>query len=171
MSKKSPEVAIIVPAYNEEASIGQTIEDYKNFFPEAVFVVVDNNSTDRTSEVAQRYLNPLTDFLLHETKQGKGAAVKSALSRVSSQIYIMTDADLTYPACDARKLFDTITEVRCDMVVGDRVSDGVYAKQNVRFGHSAGNKLLSWSFQSLLEKDSQTFYPDCELCQSLLLIT
>lgn len=139
----SVKTCIVIPAYNEEAAIARTVGDYKAAFPNAVLVVIDNNSSDATSHMARTVLNPGRDFLLTERRQGKGAAVKTGLSRVSADIYIMTDGDNTYPAEDAARLHQILLEERCDMVVGDRLSAGAYSAQNDRRGHSAGNRFLS----------------------------
>jgi hypothetical protein len=137
-------ICILIPAYDEAATIRETIDDYRRVFPSAVFVVIDNNSTDATSEVARGALNLKRDYLLSEEKQGKGSAVKAGLSRVSADVYIMTDGDNTYPADDAAQLVDTLVKSRCDMAVGDRFSGGSYAAQNDRLGHSIGNRFLTW---------------------------
>ena len=136
-------VCIVIPAYNEEAVIGATVREYQAVFPEAIIVVVDNNSKDRTSEIAKTQLRCGKDLLLFESQQGKGYAVKRGLSRIEADVYIMTDGDLTYPAEDARALYERILSQRADMIVGDRRASGGYDKQNTRRGHSIGNKLLT----------------------------
>ena len=136
-------ICIVIPAYNEAHAIAHTVKDYKQAFPDAVVVVIDNNSSDRTGDIAAQALDPTRDLLLVERRQGKGAAVKAGLSRVDADIYIMTDGDGTYPATDARNLMGILMRDRCDMVVGDRVSGGTYEKQNTRAGHSFGNRLLT----------------------------
>ena len=136
-------LCIVIPAYNEEIAIGQTIVDYKEVFPDAVIVVVDNNSSDRTGERALAELDLSRDLLIVERRQGKGAAVKAGLSRVCADVYIMTDGDNTYTAADAKRLYDILLDQRCDMVVGDRVTGGTYALQNTRRGHSRGNRILT----------------------------
>jgi glycosyltransferase involved in cell wall biosynthesis len=137
------QICIVIPAYNEQHAIADTIREYKRKFPEARIVVVDNNSTDRTKAAARAALDPQTDLVLFERRQGKGYAVKTGLSRLLADIYIITDADTTYLAEDARRLLDKLLELRADMVVGDRVSRGAYDKQNARSGHAWGNRLLS----------------------------
>jgi glycosyltransferase involved in cell wall biosynthesis len=136
-------VCVVIPAYNEETTIAGTIKDYKRHFPEAVFVVIDNNSKDRTSEVAAAELDKNRDYLLFEQRQGKGVAVKTGLSRVSADVYVLTDGDETYPATEAARLLQLLLKTRSDMVVGDRVSGGDYDKQNDRIGHGAGNRVLT----------------------------
>lgn len=138
-----------MPAYNEEAAIAESITEYRQAFPEARIVVIDNNSKDRTAERARAVLDPARDLLLFEPCQGKGFAVKRGFSRVEADIYVMTDGDATYPASDARRLVDEMLASRADMVVGDRVSGGAYAAQNVRAGHSWGNGLLTFVISGL----------------------
>jgi glycosyltransferase involved in cell wall biosynthesis len=133
----------VIPAFNEEHAIGLTVAEYKKSFPDATIVVIDNNSVDKTGEVARQALDPTTDHLLVERRQGKGSAVEAGLSRIAADIYIMTDGDGTYPAEDAKRLVTLLLDHRCDMVVGDRVSGGTYQKQNKRAGHSFGNRILT----------------------------
>lgn len=137
------DVVIVIPAYNEAAAIGDTIRDYQSVFPESRIVVVDNNSKDQTSEMASALLRPSRDLLLFEPQKGKGFAIKRGLSRLQGDIYIMTDGDMTYPASELRRLYELMVKDRGDMIVGDRHSDGAYAKQNIRFGHTIGNRLLT----------------------------
>lgn len=141
--------AIIIPAYNEGTAIGQTIETYQEAFPEARIVVVDNNSTDATSEVASARLRRGQDLLLFEPRQGKGFAVKRGLSRLQADIFIMTDGDMTYPAADVRRLYERMLQTRNDMIIGDRQAGGTYAQQNTRFGHGVGNAMLTFVISKL----------------------
>jgi glycosyltransferase involved in cell wall biosynthesis len=137
------QICIVIPAFNEERPIAGTIREYKEAFPEARMVVVDNNSTDGTRAVARGMLDAQKDVLLFERRQGKGYAVKTGLSRLVADVYVITDGDATYPAEDARRLLEKLLELRADMLVGDRVSGGTYDKQNVRSGHGWGNRLLT----------------------------
>jgi glycosyltransferase involved in cell wall biosynthesis len=137
------DLSIIIPAFNESQTIAKTIADYQATFPDARIVVIDNNSTDDTGRIAQGMLRDGKDLLLTELRQGKGAAVKSGLGRVSSDVYIMVDGDGTYLARDAARLLEVLKDKRCDMVVGDRVSRGTYASQNIRPGHDLGNRFLT----------------------------
>lgn len=146
------DVAIVIPAYNEAVAIAETIRDYKTHFPGARIIVVDNNSTDATFDQAAAATDPSRDFVLREPRQGKGYAVKRGISRSTANVFIITDGDLTYPASDARRLFDLMCDERMDMVVGDRVSGGQYAKQNKRAGHSLGDRLLTWTISTLCNR-------------------
>ncbi|MDQ0316187.1 glycosyltransferase family 2 protein [Amorphus orientalis] len=145
-------ICIVIPAYNEEHAIADTIADYGAHFPDAVMVVVDNNSKDRTYEIVEEEFRGTRHLLLREGEQGKGRAVKKALSRIVADVFIMIDADHTYPATDARRLCDELIRERCDMVVGDRVSDGAYDKQNTRSFHGFGNRVLTQLISFLSNK-------------------
>jgi glycosyltransferase involved in cell wall biosynthesis len=136
-------LVVVIPAYNEEVSISQTMRDYQGVFPEASILVVDNNSRDGTQKAAASSLRPKKDLLLFEGRQGKGYAVKKGLSRLEADVFIMTDGDMTYPAKDARALYDLMLSSRVDMIVGDRRAAGVYDAQNSRFGHNLGNRMLT----------------------------
>ncbi len=148
-------VGIIIPAYNEAAAIASTVREYKEVFPHARVAVVNNNSTDTTADEARKALNPETDLLLFERRQGKGYAVKTGLSRLDADVYVITDGDATYPAEEAKRLLDILVAGRHDMTVGDRVSNGAYAAQNTRAGHNLGNKLLT-AVISLLAQEHYT---------------
>lgn len=139
-----PKVSIILPAYNEELTIKNTINEYKLIFPNDQIIVVDNNSIDSTKKEALSVLNQQIDFFLQEKNQGKGNAFRNAISRVKSDIYILVDSDSTYPAYEAKRLLEIMINERCDMVVGDRMSKDSYEKLNYkRFGHTIGNKFMS----------------------------
>nr|VFK63739.1 MAG: Glycosyltransferase involved in cell wall bisynthesis [Candidatus Kentron sp. UNK]VFK70934.1 MAG: Glycosyltransferase involved in cell wall bisynthesis [Candidatus Kentron sp. UNK] len=142
-------ICIVIPAYNEEKAVGETVREYRDAFPEARIVVIDNNSNDGTAEEARAMLNPQRDLLLTEKRQGKGFAVKSGLSRLEADIYVMIDGDATYPTDDARRLVDEMLDTRVDMVVGDRISGGTYTAQNTRPGHGWGNSMLTYIISNL----------------------
>ena len=96
--------AILIPCYNEEATIGKVISDFKKVLPNADIYVYNNNSTDRTVEIA------LSNgaIVKHEYKQGKGNVVKSMFRDIDADIYVMVDGDDTYPANEVNKLIDSI---------------------------------------------------------------
>jgi glycosyltransferase involved in cell wall biosynthesis len=142
-------LCVVIPAYNESNSIAGTIRDYKEAFPCATVIVIDNNSTDGTGCIAQRALEKGQDILLTERRQGKGAAVKTGLSRVAADVYILVDGDGTYLASEALRLLHLLEMQRCDMVVGDRISNGTYSKQNTRAGHNVGNRFLTFVISML----------------------
>ncbi len=139
-----PYVAIILPAYNEAATVAATMRSFHAVLPQAELIVVNNNSQDDTAEIAQRTLRELgaSGRVLNESRQGKGNAVRRAFLEVDADIYVMADADLTYPAERVHDLIRPITEGVADMVVGDRHSGGHYAAENKRALHGFGNQLV-----------------------------
>ncbi len=141
-------IAIVIPAYNEETSIAETIRDYKKHFSFARIIVVDNASTDATYENALSELDSAQDLLLREPVRGKGNAMRAAVSRIDADVFVFTDADLTYPSSEAIKLLAVLLDERVDMVVGDRVSSGAYEAQNRRRFHGVGNAVMSWIVSS-----------------------
>ena len=141
-------IAVILPAYNEEQTISDTIRAFHEALPEAHIYVVNNNSCDKTAILAADTLHELhcKGDVIEETRQGKGNAVRRAFIDIDADIYVLADADSTYPAHRARELIVPIVEKRADMVVGDRLSGGRYARENERTFHSFGN----WMVQSLV---------------------
>lgn len=139
------DIAIIIPAYNEELTIADTIKGFFRQIPEARIVVVDNNSKDRTSEIARAVFRELQcrGTLLFEKRQGKGMAVRKAFSEIDASWYIMVDADTTYPPDAVHDLLRIAVENGYDMVVGDRHSGGAYKEQNKRRFHNFGNNLIT----------------------------
>ncbi|MFC1595782.1 glycosyltransferase family 2 protein [Candidatus Margulisiibacteriota bacterium] len=139
------QIAIIIPAYNEELTISKTIEDFFKQLPEAAFYVINNNSTDRTKEIAQKTFNSLkckTYVILDEPQKGKSFAIKKAFAEIEADVYVMVDADQTYPAADINLLLEPVLSQQADMTVGDRLSQQKYQKQNKRAFHVFGNTLV-----------------------------
>lgn len=137
-------VAVILPAYNEELTVAGTIRAFHAQLPQASIVVVNNNSSDRTREIAEQTLRELGAFgtVLDESRPGKGNAVRRAFLQTDADIYVLTDADQTYPAERVHDLMRPVLENRADMVVGDRHSGGHYARENTRLLHGFGNSLV-----------------------------
>ncbi len=137
-------VAIILPAYNEELTIAGTIKAFYKALPSARIVVIDNNSNDKTRAIAEETLRSLqaTGEVLTEARQGKGNAVRRAFMDIDADIYVMADADLTYPAERIGDLIRPVALQRADMVVGDRLSAGHYRNENKRLFHDFGNELV-----------------------------
>jgi glycosyltransferase involved in cell wall biosynthesis len=132
----SVKVAVLIPCYNEEVSIGKTINDFRAVLPDAVIYVYDNNSTDRTITVARA----AGAVVRQERIQGKGNVVRRMLADVDADCYVMVDGDATYDAQAAPLLIRELLEGNLDMVVGARraKADAAY-----RPGHQFGNKLLT----------------------------
>ena len=156
MTASKVRIAIVIPAYNEEGTLAETIRGFSNALPEAQVWVVDNCSTDRTGEIAYGTLKELgcEGGVIDEPRKGKGNAVRRAFRDVDADIYLLTDADMTYPAEQARELLAPIVDRSADMVVGDRHSGGNYAAENKRalngFGNTLVRRLVNILFRSEL---------------------
>lgn len=133
-------VAILIPCYNEEATIAAVIEDFHKVLPRAVIYVYDNNCTDRTAEIASQY-----EYCIVRKchVQGKGATVKKMFHDIDADVYLMVDGDMTYPAVSARKLVGGVGLKNYDMVLGDRLSSNYYTT-NKRPFHNLGNWLVKF---------------------------
>lgn len=150
-------VAVLIPCYNEELTIGKVIDDFKKELPEANIYVYDNNSRDKTGEIAKEH----GAIVIKEYRQGKGNVVRTMFRDIDADIYIMIDGDDTYPAEAARKLMEPIIKNEADMVIGDRLSNGTYAKENKRAFHNLGNNLVQGLIGLLFKneiKDIMTGY-------------
>lgn len=148
-------IAIILPAYNEELTIVDTMKDFFSVCPEAEIYVIDNASQDRTNELARTAYQQLgcKGRLLEESRKGKAAAVRKAFMEIDADIYVMVDADMTYPASDLPSLLAPVQDGRADIVCGNRHSSGVYKRENKRPLHDFGNNLVR-SLINLLFKGS-----------------
>ncbi len=147
--------AVVIPAYNEKLTIRDALVDCHSVFPDAQLVVVDNNSTDGTGDLARSTLAALgcDGVVFMEKQQGKANAVRKAFHAIDADIYIMLDADLTYPAKEVKKLIEPILKGSADMVVGDRISGGHYERENKRLFHNFGNQLIAFLLNLLFHAD------------------
>ncbi|MDB5487013.1 MAG: glycosyl transferase [Reyranella sp.] len=132
----NPRIAVLLPCYNEEAAIAQTVAGFKAALPGATIYVYDNNSSDRTVEVAGR----AGAVVRTERMQGKGNVVRRMFADVDADIYVMADGDATYDAASAPALIARVLDEQLDMVVGARVTQ---ADAAYRRGHKFGNALLT----------------------------
>lgn len=139
-----PRIAVVLPAYNEESTLGATIQAFRAALPEAEIWVIDNNSTDATRAVAVDTLREAGGVggVIHEPRKGKGNAVRRAFMDIDADAYVLADADLTYPADQASLLLDPVLAGAVDMAVGDRHSAGNYAAENKRVLNGLGNRLV-----------------------------
>lgn len=113
------EIAILVPCFNEELTIGKVIADFRCHLPTATVYVFDNNSSDRTAEIARS----AGAVVIREPRQGKGFVVQSMFRLVDADLYVMVDGDDTYPAAAVTTLIAPILRQEADMVVGSRLHD------------------------------------------------
>ncbi len=132
-------IAVLLPCYNEEAAIGQTVRDFRAALPDATVYVYDNNSRDRTREVAAA----AGAIVRSERRQGKGAVVRRMFADIEADVYIMADGDATYEAAAAPRLVSLLLDEQLDMVVGTRVTPAEVAAAAYRRGHQFGNALLT----------------------------
>ena len=131
-------VAVLVPCYNEAITIAKVVDDFKQALPGAAIYVYDNNSSDGTADIAREH----GAIVRRETRQGKGRVVRQMVREIDAEYYIMVDGDDTYPAESAPALIEPLMKGEADMVVGDRLSNGSYGKENDRAFHGLGNNLV-----------------------------
>ncbi len=141
-------VAVLIPCYNEEKTIYKVVQDFKTSLPDAVIYVYDNNSNDRSEELATK----AGAVVHHEYKQGKGNVVRRMFRDIDAEVYILVDADDTYPAECARAMVEAVQKRHVDMVVGDRLSS-TYFDENKRMFHGFGNLIVRKSINSLFKSD------------------
>lgn len=130
-------IAVLIPCYNEEATIGRVVADFRNALPDAHIFVYDNNSTDRTAECALR----AGAQVRNERRQGKGHVVRRMFADIESDIYVLVDGDSTYCAASAPAMVSQLVNDHLDMVVGLRVHQD---KSAYRRGHLTGNQALTY---------------------------
>ena len=149
-------IAVLIPCYNEEKTIEKVVKDAKAALPEAVVYVYDNNSKDRTVELAKA----AGAVIRHEYMQGKGNVIRRMFREIDAQCYIMVDGDDTYPMEYAAEMADMVLNKNADMVVGDRLST-TYFTENKRPFHNFGNSIVRGSINTLFKseiKDIMTGY-------------
>ena len=129
-------VAVLLPCFNEEGAIGQTVRAFRAALPDARIYVYDNNSRDGTVQEARE----AGAIVRRERMQGKGRVVRRMFADVEADIYVMADGDATYDAAAAPQLVQLLVNEQLDMVVGARKSE---VEAAYRRGHQLGNRLLT----------------------------
>jgi glycosyltransferase involved in cell wall biosynthesis len=129
-------IAVLVPCFNEEAAIAEVVAGFRAALPEAAIYIYDNNSTDRTAELA----GAAGAIVRREPHQGKGNVVRRMFADVDADVFVLVDGDATYDAASARALVGRLIEDRLDMVVAARIDREEAA---FRAGHRLGNRLFS----------------------------
>ena len=138
-------LAILLPCYQEEATIGDTVAAFARARPDAAIYVYDNNSTDRTVERARA----AGAVVRHETRQGKGNVVRRMFADIEADVYVMSDGDTTYDASRVGDLIDLVVHQKFDMVVGARVpQDATTHRAGHTFGNALFNQIADWLFGS-----------------------
>ena len=143
-------IAVLIPAYNEELTIGKVIDDFKKYLDgkDYQIYVYNNNSTDRTVQTAKEH----GAVVRNEYKQGKGAVIRRMFREVDADCYLMVDGDDTYDVSQCMEMVNLVTEKNADMVIGDRLSGGYYT-ENKRHFHNAGNSFVKWSINKIFHAD------------------
>lgn len=136
-------IAVLLPCYNEEVTIGKVVRDFKAALPDATVYVYDNNSTDRTAEIAAAE----GAIVRREPRQGKGNVIRAMFEDIDADVYVMADGDDTYPADAAPAMVAKVLD-GYDMVIGDRLSS-TYFQENKRPFHNFGNRLVRGSINGL----------------------
>ncbi len=135
-----PRIAVLIPCYNEEVTIEKVVRDFLRELPDATVYVYDNNSKDRTYEIASS-IDPERVVVRREPRQGKGNVIRSMFRQINADCYVMVDGDDTYPAEHAQELVDAVLVDGYDMVIGDRLSTS-YFTENKRPFHNLGNVMV-----------------------------
>ena len=149
-------IAVLIPCYNEEKTVEKVILDTRKVLPDAVIYVYNNNSSDRTAELAAK----AGAVVRNEYMQGKGNVIRRMFREVDAQCYIMVDGDDTYPMEAAPEMVQKVLQHNADMVVGDRLSS-TYFTENKRPFHNFGNSLVRGSINRLFHcnvRDIMTGY-------------
>ncbi|MBC2003855.1 glycosyltransferase [Listeria booriae] len=157
MQNINEKVAVLLPCYNEEQTIGKVIDDFKRELPEATIYVYDNNSKDKTSEIARAH----GAVVKKEMRQGKGNVVRSMFADIEADYYLMVDGDDTYPAEYCHPILEALRKKEANMVIGDRLSNGTYTEENKRNFHDFGNALVRNTINGIFKsrlKDIMTGY-------------
>lgn len=142
------DIAVLIPCYNEEKTIGKVVSDFKRELPEATIYVYDNNSTDKSAEISRS----AGAVVRQEFLQGKGNVIRRMFREIDAHVYVMVDADDTYPAETSKEMVDLVRNRQADMVVGDRLSS-TYFVQNKRPFHNLGNSFVRGSINFLFESN------------------
>jgi glycosyltransferase involved in cell wall biosynthesis len=136
MTAASPRIAVLVPCYNEEAAVAAVVKDFRQALPAAQIYVYDNNSKDRTADVAREAGAEVRS----ERRQGKGHVVRRMFADIDADVYVLVDGDATYDAPSAPRMIEKLLAEHLDMVVGLRVDQEQAA---YRRGHRTGNWMLT----------------------------
>jgi glycosyltransferase involved in cell wall biosynthesis len=141
------EVAVVIPCYNEEVTVGKVVNDFRAALPDAKIYVIDNNSTDKTAEKARA----AGAIVIKECRQGKGFVVQSAFSDIMADIYVMVDGDDTYDVSDVHKLMLPVINGEADITTSARLMD--HHPEAFRRLHYFGNRLITGAINSVFGSD------------------
>jgi len=145
---ENKKIAVLIPCYNEELTIFKVVKDFKKELPNANIYVYNNNSSDKSVELAKK----AGAIVKNEIRQGKGNVVRSMFRDIDADCYLMVDADDTYSSKDAKKMCNLILNDNYDMVIGDRLSS-TYFKENKRLFHNTGNRIVRFLINKLFKSN------------------
>ncbi len=140
-------IAVLIPCLNEEVTIGKVVSDAKQALPEATIFVFDNNSTDRTAEIAKE----AGAVVIPEPRPGKGHVVASMFRLIDAEYYVMVDGDDTYCIKEVQKLLDPLMQNQADMCVATRLEE--YSQTSFRPLHVFGNELVKKLVNQIFQSD------------------
>jgi glycosyltransferase involved in cell wall biosynthesis len=131
-------VSFLIPAYNEQATIGEVLARIARLELDSQVIVVDDGSSDATAEIAEA----AGATVLRQPNRGKGAAIRAAIPLVEGEIAVIQDADMEYDPAEVPALIAPIVEHAADVVFGSRLAGG-RAQRAYLFWHLVGNRFLS----------------------------
>jgi len=137
------DIAVLIPAYNEAATIGDVVRSFRVALPNSRIYVYDNNSWDNTAKLARE----AGAIVRREPLQGKGHVVRRMFTDIEADVYVMVDGDATYDAASAPRLVSRLIETQADMVVGARITEEK-AAYRAELNH-LGNRFFRWLAQRL----------------------
>ena len=149
-------IAVLIPCYNEAATIDKVVRDWRRSLPEAAVYVYDNNSTDGTGQIAAA----AGAIVRKEHQQGKGNVIRRMFREIDAQCYIMVDGDDTYPAECGPQMVEAVLTRDADMVIGDRLSS-TYFEENKRPFHNFGNTLVRGCINHLFGTEIRDIMTGC----------
>ena len=141
-------IAVLIPCFNEEHTVKKVIHDIKSCLPQATVYVYDNNSTDRTAQIAASS----GAVVRKEYRQGKGNVMRSMFRDIEADCFVMIDGDDTYPVDNIPEMIEQVLERQADMVVGDRLTRDYY-KMNTRPFHNLGNRMIKGLINKLFHSE------------------
>ena len=156
MKKNDKKIAVLIPCYNQAKTIEKVVKDYKSVLPNSDIYVYDNNSNDKTDEIAKK----AGAIVRYEYRQGKGNVIRTMFREIDADCYLMIDGDDTYPKENAKEMCNLVLSGKADMVIGDRLSS-TYFTENKRPFHNLGNKTVRFLINKLFKnniKDIMTGY-------------
>jgi glycosyltransferase involved in cell wall biosynthesis len=136
METRNSKIAILIPCYNEELTIAEVVREFCEQIPNADIYVFDNNSTDRTVEVARQ----AGAKICSERRQGKGYVVQAMFRDIEADFYVMVDGDHTYPSTEVHRLLAPILSGQADMAVGSRLTS--HSKSEFKSFNRWGNRFF-----------------------------